>query len=465
VAESVERAIADGLLPRGQTVLVACSGGADSVALAAAAAEHSDIHVAIGHVDHGLRPESAREAEQVGALAHRLEVPFFLQRIEGLVTKGAGLEAAARDGRYAALARLAARAGAPVVATAHTRRDQAETLLLRLIRGAGPGALAGVRRRRPLAPGIALVRPLLDVPRSATEAFCREHGLAHVDDPHNVDLARMRARLRKLWPALLELNPRLEEALAGAAESLADEDELLSAMLPADLRVESLRALPPALLRRALLRGSVEAGVHPERSHLEELRKLITKGRGSMDLPGGRATVEGGALRFRGPPAQACSLQPEAPARLPDGPLAEVAVPGPGHYAWQTRELIVAPGRGERVTVDLARAPFPWTLRAHRAGDRFRPGGGKTKKVSDLWIDARIPRGERKGLAVLCDAQGRLFWVEGLRAGDPTRGDIAAAASFRILPEMKPPQAALTTRRRRESASATMDPSPGEEPR
>jgi tRNA(Ile)-lysidine synthase len=463
VAESVERAIAGGLLPSGQAVLVACSGGADSVALAAALGERRQIRTAIGHVDHGLRPESAREAEQVRALAQRLEVPFFLERLEGVVTKGPGLEAAAREGRYAALARLAARAGASVVATAHTRRDQAETLLLRLVRGAGPGALAGVRRQRPLAPGIVLVRPLLDVPRAATEAFCREHGLSPVEDPHNVDPARTRARLRRLWPALLELNPRLEQALAGAAESLADEDELLSAMLPADLRLETLRALPPALLRRTLLRAAQQASVHPERPHLEELRKLLAKGRGSLDLPAGRAAIRDGELQFRAGVAGARSLEPGAcsPATHPS----EVAVPGPGHYAWRARELIVAAGSREGVTVDLARAPFPWTLRAHRAGDRFRPGGGKTKKVSDLWIDARIPRDEREGLAILCDARGRLFWVEGLRAGDPARGEIAAAASFRVLPEMKPVLAALTSRRRRESASATMDPRPGKEPR
>ncbi len=299
IADSLGRAVADGLLPPGQTVLVACSGGADSVALAAALAERPEVSAAIGHVDHGLRPESAREAEQVRELASRLEIPFFVERLEGLSTKGPGLEAAAREGRYAALARLAAQAGTGIVATAHTRRDQAETLLLRLIRGAGPGALAGVRRRRPLAPGIALVRPLLDVPRAATEALCREHGLAYLDDPHNSDLARTRARLRKLWPALLELNPRLEEALAGAAESLAGEDELLTALLPADLRIETLRALPPALLRRALLRSAVSAGVHPERLHFEELRKLVAKGRGSLDLPGGSARVQDGGLLFQ----------------------------------------------------------------------------------------------------------------------------------------------------------------------
>ena len=452
--DSVARAIGENLFPAGSTVLVACSGGADSVALAAAVAE-AGVPAALGHVDHGLRPESAREAEAVRALAARLGVPFFLERLTGLDVRGPGLEAAARAGRYAALGRLAAQAGAAVVATAHTRRDQAETLLLRLIRGAGPGALAGVRRRRPLAPGVELVRPLLDVPRSETEAYCRAHRLAYVEDPHNVDLARTRARLRKLWPLLVELNPRLEEALAGAAESLADEDALLSSLLPSDLRLGTLRALPKPLLRRALLQAAVAAGVHPERAHFAALDKLLGKGRGSVDLPGGRATVAGGALKFAAKP------QPR-PVALPP---AEVAVPGPGDYPWGPRTLSVSAHSGEGITVDLARAPFPWTLRAQRPGDRFRPAGGRTKKVSDLLIDARIPKAERAGLAMLCDAKGRPFWVEGLREGDPCRGAPASAATFCIRPEMKLFHATLTHRRRPESCSATMDRRSDEEPR
>src|SRR5207302_3469039 len=186
--------------------------------------------------------------------AARLGVPFFLERLEGLETRAAGLEAAARQGRYAALTRLARQAGSTAVATAHTRRDQAETLLLRLFRGAGPGALAGVRRRRPLAPGIELVRPLLDVSRAATEACCRANGLGWVDDPHNSDQARARARLRALWPALLEFNPRLEEALSGAAALFAEENELLDAL--------ARRAAPlhPVLQRRALLEAANEQG-------------------------------------------------------------------------------------------------------------------------------------------------------------------------------------------------------------
>src|SRR5262249_52702359 len=159
-----------------------------------------------------------------------------------------------------------------LVATAHTRRDQAETLLLRLIRGAGAGALAGVRRRRPLAPGIELIRPLLDVPRAATEAYCLARGLRWVDDPHNADPPRARARLRALGPALLELNPRLEEALANAAATFAEEDELLRALAREGAH------LHPALQRRKLLLDAAEEGFRPERKHVEAILRLLERG-------------------------------------------------------------------------------------------------------------------------------------------------------------------------------------------
>src|SRR5439155_6225095 len=250
LTDSVERAVASGL-PPGTLVLVACSGGADSVALGASAVK-VDLRCAIGHVDHGLRAGSAADADRVRELARRLGVEFHLKRIEQLNVSGPGLEAAARIARYEALAELASAAGATFVATAHTRRDQAETLLLRLFRGAGPGALAGVRRRRVLAAGIELVRPLLDVSRAATEAYCRANGFGWVDDPHNVDPARARARLRALWPALLEFNPRLEEALSGAAALFAEENELLDALAGRAGR------LHPVLQRRALLAAANE---------------------------------------------------------------------------------------------------------------------------------------------------------------------------------------------------------------
>ena len=214
-----ERAVlsARDLFPGGASVLAACSGGPDSIALAAAlvrCAAILDVRVAIGHVDHGLRPESAGDAEHVRSVASRLGVPFHLARLESVDTSELGLEAAAREHRYRALDSLARAAGADRVATAHTRRDQAETVLLRLARGGGPGALAGIRRSRALSPGVLLVRPLLEVPRAATEAYCDAAGLPVLADPHNDDPRRTRTRLRQLFPAIAAaLNPRLEEAL------------------------------------------------------------------------------------------------------------------------------------------------------------------------------------------------------------------------------------------------------------
>jgi tRNA(Ile)-lysidine synthase len=409
LVDSVEKAVGK-WVPRQASVLVACSGGADSTALAAALAGWQ--RVSIGHVDHGLRPESAHDASAVRALAQALGMPFHLERLSGLEVRRQGLEGAAREARYPALARLAAHAGASVVVTAHTQRDQAETLLLRLLRGAGPGALAGVRRTRPLAPGISLRRPLLDVPRAATEAYCQAGGLCFVTDPHNSDPRRARARVRALWPLLLELNPRLEQALCATAEACADEDDLLNSLAGGG----DLAELHPALQRRALLRQAALAGVRPERQHLEALLALLSKPSGSLDLPGGRAVRSSRGFRF-------------VPGKRPQPPV-EVAIEGPGSYSLDDRTLVV----GERsmdlrrgTTVDLARAPFPWRLRTRRPGDVFQPASAKVRKVAEWFTSARIPRSERDSLAVLEDAGGRVFYVEGLRPSDALReGDRTA---------------------------------------
>ncbi len=443
-ADTVEAAVAravGSLIPRGATVLVACSGGADSVALAAAFADQRGVRAAIGHVDHGLRAESACEADSVRALAQSLGLLCFVERLRGLRLAEVGLEAAAREARYPALARLAEEAGASVVVTAHTRRDQAETLLLRLARGAGPGALGGVREQRSLAPGISLVRPLLSVARATTEALCARRGLSFANDPHNVDPARGRGRLRRAWSVLSGLNPRLEEALAGAALLLAEQDDLIAGLVQSalvalstegGLDAHGLAALHPALQRRCLLRAAVDAGARPEKRHLEALRRSLSSPRFALDLPGGRARLVAGVLRFHRPEASARqTLEVSVTGQAP-----EVSVTGPGSYSWKSRSLAVIQGEAEGIVVDLARAPFPWTLRGHRPGDRFRPGGGRTRKVADLWIDARIPRERRNDLAVLQDAAGILFWVEGVRSGEACRGSKTAPATFVMCSEM-----------------------------
>jgi tRNA(Ile)-lysidine synthase len=421
------------LLPRGTSVMVACSGGPDSVALTAAlavCAGELGIQLTVGHVDHGLRPQSAADADHVRDFAGRLGLPFHLRRLEGLDVSALGLEGAAREARYAALAELAGQSRADRVATAHTRRDQAETVLLRLARGGGAGALAGVRRVRALTGAIVLVRPLLGVTREATEAYCRARGLPTIEDAHNADPRRARARLRALMPALADaLNPRLEEALAGAARIAAEEDalldrlarEALDAAAAADgFAADRLAAVQPALLRRALL-VAAQGAARPERGHLEQLASFLASGRaGRLDLPGGRAVVEGGTLRF----------EANAPPLLAP---ADLRVPGPGVYAWAGRALHV--GVGAQLA-DLRLAPFPWTLRTRLPGDRFRVAGRPEKKLGDVWQAEGIPASRRDRIPLLADARGRVFWVEGLPPGPACASPPGDAVRFGFAPEM-----------------------------
>ena len=314
-ASEVSLALTSDLLPMGSAVLVACSGGADSTALAAAAcarAEALSVRVVVGHVDHGLRADSREDADRVRALAEDLQVSFRSVRLPSLTAeiRALGLEGAAREARYEALAGLARDASCDRIATAHTRRDQAETILLRLARGAGPGALAGVRRDRHFR-GLRLVRPLLEVSREATEALCSALGLSPVQDPHNADPVRARARVRALWPALLEaLGPRLEQALAASARIAADEDALLTMLAEEALTdaesgggfdASALARLPAALARRCLL--SASAGVlRPERLHLEQMLGLLMRPHAALDVPGGRFRIAAGILRIEGRP-------------------------------------------------------------------------------------------------------------------------------------------------------------------
>lgn len=209
------------MIAPGERVLAAVSGGGDSVALALALRE-SGVETGICAIDHGLRPGASAEVEQVRLLASRLGVWFATRRVR-VDPAGRGLEDAARRARYAAIEEIRATGKFDRIATGHTRTDQAETVLLRLVRGAGLRGLSGIPPVR-----ARVVRPLIDLSRDQLRAFLRERGEPWVEDPHNQDLRFARVRLRqKVWPALLAMNPRLEEALAGLADRLrADADRL-----------------------------------------------------------------------------------------------------------------------------------------------------------------------------------------------------------------------------------------------
>ncbi|HEY7046038.1 MAG TPA: tRNA lysidine(34) synthetase TilS [Jatrophihabitantaceae bacterium] len=307
VAE-VRRAVRSALT--GQAVLVACSGGADSLALAAATAfeaSRAGIAAALITVDHGLQPGSDAQARTVAAIGYELGFdPVEVVTVD--VGSDGGPEAAARTARYAALDGVANALGADVL-LGHTLDDQAETVLLGLGRGSGPRSIAGMRpvdgRYR---------RPLLGVRRATTEAACAALGLTPWDDPHNADPAYQRVRLRREVLPLLDdvLQGGVAEALARTAALVrADADALdqLAELHHEDvLDAEELEALPAAIRTRVLRSWAHAAGTAPLTSeHTRALDGLITDwhGQGPIDLPGGFAAVRAsGRLTMRPHPKE-----------------------------------------------------------------------------------------------------------------------------------------------------------------
>ncbi|WP_214107440.1 tRNA lysidine(34) synthetase TilS [Acrocarpospora catenulata] len=299
IRRAIRAALAD--LPPGALVLAACSGGADSLALAAClgfTAPRMGLRAGLLTVDHGLQPGSADRARDLVLLAPGLALDPAEALTVTVGTEG-GPEAAARAARYAALDAAADRLGAAAVLLGHTLNDQAETVLFRLSRGSGSRSLAGMAERAG-----RYRRPLLGLSRTRTEQACAALGLAVWEDPHNQDPAYRRVRVRReALPALeTALGPGIAEALARTARLCRDDadalDEWADAVyaqareLGAGLDVATLRALPAAVRRRVIQRAAVAAG-SPAGAlaavHIEEVDRLVTDWRGQrgVDLPGG----------------------------------------------------------------------------------------------------------------------------------------------------------------------------------
>ncbi len=290
------REVLDGL-PSGATVLVACSGGADSLALAAGVAFEAPrlgLSAAAVVVDHGLQGGSAAVAATAASQCRSLGLsPVEVVRVE-VAPVGTGPEAAARTARYAALRATAARLDAAVTLLGHTRDDQAEQVLLGLTRGSGTRSLSGMPTARD-----GFARPLLSITRAETENACREQGLTWWVDPHNTDESYTRVRARALLAeAERVLGPGVGAALARSAAQLRADADLLDALAdqaradlgPAPVQVAQLRGIPDALRRRVWLRLAAEAGAGPlTATHVGALDALVTHwhGQGPVDLPGG----------------------------------------------------------------------------------------------------------------------------------------------------------------------------------
>lgn len=351
---------------------VACSGGADSMALAdATIAEVGAAFVVIVTIDHGLVAGSAEVARGVAAWARGQGAAAVVRAVA--VPARASIEAAARTARYAALAAVADELGLATIFVAHTARDQAETVLLRVLRGTGPAGLAGIPARR----GV-FARPLLAVDRAAIDAYVAARGLPVWTDPMNADRAFARVRVRAaILPALRAENPRVDAALVRLAASAREWTEAIDALAEPHARfpidAAALARLPAAVRKRALARALEVADVDYAAVHLDAVDRLVvapTAGERRLDLPG-RTIVR-------------------AYDRV--DLAADLADPPP------TPEL-----RGG------------FELRPYRAGDRMRPLrlAGRSRKLSDLYADARVPRDRRARARVLVrTADATIVWAE-----------------------------------------------------
>jgi tRNA(Ile)-lysidine synthase len=329
VRVAVRRAISR--VPRQRPlVLVACSGGADSLALAAATAfvaPRSGLRHGFVTIDHRLQEGSSERAAQLVKWATGEGfVPAVAAPVE-VAGRPGGPEAAAREARYEALAGIAERACAGAVLLGHTRDDQAETVLLALARGAGPRGLAGMPARRIIG-GVTFLRPFLEVSRAQTRAACAALKLEPWHDPHNVDPAYARSRVRALLPALVEaLGPGVVANLARTAALVAADSEALDALAAnaaedaansdGSLHVPALVGLPDALRTRVLhgwLRSLGVPGSALGHGHVAALDALLTDwhGQGPVALPGGVRVARRGERVYRVPgfPSRACDDWP-----------------------------------------------------------------------------------------------------------------------------------------------------------
>lgn len=418
---AVRRALEGGSLPApGEALVCALSGGPDSVALLdalAALARRSGFRLVAAHLDHGLREASAADAAFCAALCERLGVPIHSgwADVRGRARRErTGIEEAARRERYAFLRRVKQQTGAVAIAVAHTRDDQAETFLMRLLRGSGTAGLAAMRPR-----SLDLIRPLLAVTRQDVLEHLSLRGLDFREDETNLDTSFTRNRVRRELIPYLErsFNPRVRGALARAAEHAAAEADWLAELVPAApaeadgsvvLKAAALATAPEALGRLRVRRALEAAGglrgisaLHVERV-LRLARRPHASGR-SLALPGKRsASLSFDRLRIgpRCEPAGQYEIPLSVPGRvrLPGG-LALVAEPAAPPAASHQEGAVVAAPSG------------PLVVRTRRPGDRVRVGG-RAQSLKRYLIARRVPLEER-GRLPLVAAGSDVVWMRG----------------------------------------------------
>jgi len=455
-------------------VLVGLSGGPDSTALLHLLREAAPLFdprfaIAACHLHHSIRGASADEDERFcREICERLGIPLVVERCDvpaECERRRLSLETAAREARHRFYLDAARRTGAACVALGHHRDDQAETVLFRLLRGTGLRGLRGMPIRRRLAPGesIVLVRPLLPTPRATILAYLDERGISFRRDETNDALDAARNRIRSvLLPAMeatagRDMRPTLARIAAVAARAQrileragTEAERLARADAPRvprrraeiHLRRAVLADLGPAVAYEVVGRALARIGAGPlESSQWASLFPQFSGDRRiGRDVRGGARIESVGRDRVR----IRRSARGAMPDTKPEGgamPALELPVPGscdlPGLGVRLEAEIHEDASTllGARMTeiFDAGRVALPLRVRTWRDGDRIEIAKGKSKKLQDVFVDAHVPRDERRGVPLVVDAEGRLLWVVGLRRDAATFVETRTEGTGRAL--------------------------------
>lgn len=429
------------MVSQGGRVLVALSGGADSIAMVHLLRELEKTGVltiaGVAHFNHRLRGAAADADERFCRdVAASLDLPIEVDSTDVralAAAEGRSLEDAARTARYAFLEAAADRLNAEVIAVGHSVEDQAETFLLRLLRGAGPRGLAGIRPRTG-----RVVRPLIEISRQELRDYVQERQLAFREDESNADLSIARNAVRhRLLPVLQAFSPSVADVLAREADIAREDDDFLSQTAidlassivldtkhGIEVEIESVRALHPALASRVVREALDRAapGQFFGRDHIRSTLTLMdapVNGAGAaLSLPGLSVRREGGRLVFGGSRLEPFSNSFQFPLSIPG----EVALPG-----W-TVSAQAESEKGDRsfsaAAVSVAAVmKLPLVVRSRRPGDRFRPLGmrGQGRKLQDFLVDRKVSRSERDTLPLVVDSDDKIVWVVGQSVAEDFR--------------------------------------------
>ena len=455
-------------------LVVGVSGGVDSICLLSILAEYTSklhLHLHVVHIHHGIRgPDADEDAKFVERQATRLGLPFTLHRVDiprQATRPGVSMEEAARQWRYALLGREANRIGAPWVAVAHNADDQVETTLMHIVRGTGLAGLRGMRPvtwyehlRLPLVPpeqhpakeSLWLVRPLLYSRRPAIEQWIRDHGLTYRFDRSNLDTTYFRNRLRHdILPVLETINPQVRNALFTTAELAAADFDLLHPLTRAAWAAVRLEEGPqwlrfhlptwraqPLAIRRGLLRDAV---MYLRRELRDIGFEQVERARNFLEdrtMPAGSEyTLPAGLVIRREYTTFWIGEREAGPGWNAPQIRRPVDIPGPGTYAlgenW-TLHVHVRPV--EEVGGAWRHNPDPWSgyfdadklhwplrARPRMRGDRIEPLGmpGKRVLVSEVMINAKVPRWAREQWPLIVGSDGTIYWIVGVRQAHAAR--------------------------------------------